>query len=118
MLQQCVNPNQKDWVSKLPAIEFAINSTRSESTGFAPFFLNFGWMPQSMVWTSSLSTEFPALRSFTLQKKLAVMAVHDSILSARVKKTRDANRKQRDTPFKTGELVYLSSHLLRDSLVS
>ena len=26
MLQQCVHPNQKDWVAKLPAIEFAINS--------------------------------------------------------------------------------------------
>ena len=26
MLRQCVHPNQKDWVAKLPAIEFAINS--------------------------------------------------------------------------------------------
>jgi hypothetical protein len=33
MLRQCINPNQKDWVSKLPAIQFAINSARSESTG-------------------------------------------------------------------------------------
>ena len=37
------------------------------------------------------------------------MAAHDSILSARVKQTRDANRKRRDAPFKTGELVYLAS---------
>ena len=41
MLRQCVHPNQKDWVTKLPVIEFAINSTRSASTGYAPFFLNF-----------------------------------------------------------------------------
>jgi hypothetical protein len=40
MLRQCVDAKQKDWVSKLPAIEFAINSARSESTGYAPFFLN------------------------------------------------------------------------------
>jgi hypothetical protein len=51
MLRQCVEPNQKDWVSKLPAIKFAINSARSESTGFAPFFLNSGRMPRSMLWT-------------------------------------------------------------------
>ena len=38
MLRQCVHPNQQDWVSKLPAIEFAINSARSESTGFAHSF--------------------------------------------------------------------------------
>jgi transposase InsO family protein len=42
MLRQCINAKQTDWVAKLPAIEFAINSARSESTGFAPFFLNSG----------------------------------------------------------------------------
>ena len=82
MLRQCVHPNQKDWVAKLPAIEFAINSARSESTGFVPFFLNSGQMPRSMLWESKFSTEFPAVREFALQKKLAIMAAHDSILSA------------------------------------
>ena len=109
MLRQCVHPNQKDWVAKLPAIEFAINSARSESTGFAPFFLNSGRMPRTMLWTSAPSTEFPSVRNFALQKKLAIMAAHDSILSARVKQTRDANRKRRNAPFKNGELVYLST---------
>ncbi|KAJ3553076.1 hypothetical protein NP233_g12731 [Leucocoprinus birnbaumii] len=42
MLRQCISPDQKNWVAKLPAIEFAINSARSEVTGFAPFFLNYG----------------------------------------------------------------------------
>lgn len=109
MLRQCVHPNQKDWVAKLPAIEFAINSARSESTGFAPFFLNSGRMPRTMLWTSAPSTEFPSVRNFALRKKLTIMATHDSILSARVKQTRDANRKRRSTPFKAGELVYLST---------
>ena len=109
MLRQCVHPNQKDWVTKLPAIEFAINSARSESTGFAPFFLNSGRMPRAMLWTSNLTSEFPSVREFALQRKLAIMAAHDSILSARVKQTRDANRKRRPTPFKEGELVYLST---------
>ena len=45
MIRQCIHPNQKDWVTKLPAIEFAVNSARSASTGYAPFFLNFGRMP-------------------------------------------------------------------------
>ncbi|KAI0327499.1 hypothetical protein GY45DRAFT_1230900, partial [Cubamyces sp. BRFM 1775] len=49
MLRQCVAPNQKDWVSKLPAIEFAINLARSDSTGYSPFFLNHGRLPRSMV---------------------------------------------------------------------
>ena len=109
MLRQCVDPSQKDWVAKLPAIEFAINSARSESTGFAPFFLNFGRMPRNMLWTTASVTEFPSVREFAMQKKLAIMAAHDSILSARIKQTRDANRKRRAAPFQKGELVYLST---------
>lgn len=109
MLRQCVHPNQKDWVSKLPAIEFAVNSARSESTGYAPFFLNAGRMPRTMIWNSNSSTEFPSVREFALQKKLAIMSAHDSILSARVKQTRDANRKRRTASFRKGELVYLST---------
>ena len=29
MLRQCIGPNQRDWVSKLPAIEFAIKIGRA-----------------------------------------------------------------------------------------
>jgi hypothetical protein len=79
MLRQCVEPNQKDWVVRLPAIEFAINSTRYESTGFAPFFLNSGRMPQSMLWTCSPTTEFPSVRNFVLQQKLAIMSAHQPV---------------------------------------
>ena len=62
-----------------------------------------------MIWDSNSSTEFPSVREFALQKKLAIMAAHDSIISAWVKQTRDANQKRRAAPFKRGELVYLST---------
>jgi hypothetical protein len=109
MLRQCIQPNQRNWVSKLPAIEFAINSARSESTGFAPFFLNFGRMPSTMIWSAASSNEYPAVREFALQKKLALMSAHDSIIAARIKQTRGANRKRQAAPFQTGDLVYLSA---------
>lgn len=48
MLIQCVGPKQTNWVSKLPAIEFAINSAQSESTGYPPFCLNTGMMRHDM----------------------------------------------------------------------
>jgi hypothetical protein len=109
MLRQCIHPNQKDWVTKLPAIEFAINSARSASTGYAPFFLNFGRMPKAMLWAAAPSSEYPSVREFALQKRMSIIAAHDSILAARVKQTRDANRKRQATPFKVGDLVYLSA---------
>jgi hypothetical protein len=45
MLRQCVDRDQRNWVNRLPAIEFAINSAQSEVTGYAPFFLNYGYVP-------------------------------------------------------------------------
>jgi Integrase zinc binding domain len=109
MLRQCISPNQKDWVSKLPTIQFAINSARSESTGYAPFFLNTGRMPRAMIWNSANSTEYANVREFAQKRKLALMSAHDSIIGARIKQTRDANRKRQTVPFKTGDFVYLST---------
>jgi transposase InsO family protein len=113
MLRQCVRPDQKDWVTKLPAIEFAINSARSESTGYAPFFLNTGRMPRSMIWDSADKTEYPGVRTYAQKMKEAIMTAHDSILAARVKQIRAANRQRRPAPFKEGDLVYLSSKDLK-----
>lgn len=46
VLRSCVSPDQKDWVSKLPLVEFALNSSINSSTGFAPFELTYGYMPR------------------------------------------------------------------------
>ena len=45
ILQTLILPNQTDWVDKLPLMEFAINLNISSLTGFAPFELNYGYMP-------------------------------------------------------------------------
>ena len=37
ILHQCIGNTQKDWVSKLPIIEFAINLAQSETTGYSLF---------------------------------------------------------------------------------
>lgn len=62
-----------------------------------------------MIWDSARSDEYPSVRAFALQKKLALIAAHDSILGARVKQTRNANRKRQLAPFKENDLVYIST---------
>ncbi|CDO74640.1 hypothetical protein BN946_scf184822.g3 [Trametes cinnabarina] len=109
MLRQCIGAGQRDWVSKLPAIEFAINLARSDSTGYAPFFLNTGRMPRPMIWDDPKPNEFPGVRVYAQRVKAAVMAAHDSIIAARVKQIRDANRRRRPVPFAEGDLVYVST---------
>jgi hypothetical protein len=109
MLHQCVHPNQKDWVAKLPAIEFAMNSARSETTGYSPFFLNMGRMPQSLIWNPDRTRDYPGVANFVLQRRLAIISAHDSMIAVHVKQTRSANRKRQPAPFEEGDLVYLST---------
>ena len=107
MIRQCVQPNQKDWVIKLPAIEFAINSARSSTTGFSPFQLNYGRNPSPMIWKGQ--EEFPGVREFAERMKMAIMSAHDSIIAAQVVNTVQANRKRVSVDYKVGDLVYLST---------
>ena len=66
-------------------------------------------MPRSMIWNNPGKEEYPAVRAYAQKVKYAVMAAHDSILGARVKQTRDANRKRHPSPFVKGDLVYVST---------
>nr|GAT47604.1 gag-pol polyprotein [Mycena chlorophos] len=107
MLRSCISPNQKDWVTKLPTIEFALNSARSETTGFSPFYLNTGMTPPPMIWDAK--SEYPGVRVFAQRIKEGILAAHDSIIEARVKQTRQANKHRKTVPFEKDDLVYLST---------
>jgi len=45
ILQAVVSHDQKNWINKIDMVEFAINSSISETTGYSPFKLNYGYMP-------------------------------------------------------------------------
>jgi hypothetical protein len=109
MLRACIAPNQRNWVPRLPAIEFAINIASSESTKHSPFETNTGRTPRAMVWDDPSESEFPGVRAYLQKIKRTIMEAHDSIINARVKQTVDANKKRRPSPFLNGDLVYLST---------
>ncbi|KAJ3002426.1 hypothetical protein NUW54_g5855 [Trametes sanguinea] len=107
MLRQCVWPDQKDWATRLPAVELAMNMARSETTGFSPFYLNYGQMPRSLVWPSEC--EYPGVQAFAQRVKEAIMAAHDAIIAARMSQVAQANKRRRAAAFRVGDLVYLST---------
>ncbi len=109
MIRNCVSLDQKDWVARLPGIEYAINMARSDSTGYSPFFLNTGRTPSSMLWDSPTDKNYPRVKNFALRVKTAIMSAHDSILASHVKQTRDANKHRREAPFAQDDLVYVST---------
>src|ERR1700692_3518448 len=46
ILCSVVSPDQNDWVPRIPLMEFALNSSINNSSGFSPFELCYGYMPR------------------------------------------------------------------------
>lgn len=87
-----IRADQHDWLVKVPIVEFAINSSVNESTGFARFELNYGFVP-SMMFKIPDSEEIPAgVRVFGVQAMQNMFDAHDAIIAARVFQTYHANK--------------------------
>jgi hypothetical protein len=105
-----VRHNQKDWIDRVDLTEFAINASISETTKYAPFELNGGYMP-SMIKEIRADEVIPqGIKSFAAQALLNLVDAHDAIIETRVFQTCNANRHCREeTTISRGDLVYLST---------
>jgi len=113
ILRIMVEPNQTDWVDKIPLAEFAINSNISSSTGFAPFELNYGYMPTLIGGITPMEKAKPGVKRFVTQALSNLEMAHDAILESRVTQTYQANRRRRpEMPFAVGDKAYLSTENL------
>jgi hypothetical protein len=90
-------------------VEFALNSSANKSTGFAPFELVYGYLPQMTV--SLPSSELPGVKTFAQRALDNIQAAHDAIIKSRVEQAVQANRHRRpDSPkLKKGDYAYLST---------
>ena len=120
VLRSVVSADQKDWVAKLPMTEFALNSAKSSSTGFAPFDLN-GATPR-ISFTLDNVDGAPGVAAFAQQVQNNLLMAHDAILENRVYQTDYANQRRRSehpgkegetTQYRVGSLVYLSTKNLK-----
>jgi len=114
MLRAVVNPDQSDWVEKLPMVEFAVNSSMNKSTGYAPFDLTFGYVPTLRGLLDEVpSTMKPGVQEFANRARQNLMNAHDSIIAARVRQTFHANKRRREEPlYSPGDRVWLSTENL------
>jgi hypothetical protein len=91
-------------------MEFTINTSISESTGFAPFELSGVYMPMMIRQLPELNTAPPGVRTFTQQVLQNVAAAHEAIIASHVFQQHYANAHRRQEPtIKQGDLVYLST---------
>jgi hypothetical protein len=124
ILRSSVKPNQTDWVEKIPLVEFALNSSISGSSTFAPFELNYGYMLSMIRLATHMPGKVPGVKSFVDQAADNLLAAHDAIIASRVRQTHHANKKRRtenpdidnndsEFQFKVNDLVYLSTENLK-----
>ncbi|ESK82626.1 reverse transcriptase-rnase h-integrase [Moniliophthora roreri MCA 2997] len=108
ILRATIQPNQRNWLNKLPIVEFAINSSISETTGFSPFELNYGYLPTMMWEVHYVKKVPPGVHAFAIQAMQNLYDAHNSIIEAQVSQTHYSNKKRRPDPeIKEGSKVYL-----------
>ena len=100
----------EDWVDKLHFLEFALNNSKSVSTGFSPFFLAFGFHPRVFM------EEYSILDNSSVEKNLLEMingnlrAAQDAISMAQENQMTQYNKKRSKSPtYACGDVVYLNS---------
>jgi hypothetical protein len=108
ILHAIVKPDQTDWADKLPMAEFTINSSHNKSTGFAPFEVNYGYLPTLLdIIPDDVKPGIHAYRDKACEH---LRQAHDSIIASWVFQTHYANWLHREEPnLKVGDKVWLST---------
>jgi len=109
ILRSTVSPDQKDWLPRIPLVEFALNSSINSSSGFAPFELNYGYMPRMTPFPSD-DIKYRGVKEFAQRARANIKMAHDAIIEAHVSATYQANRHRAEEKlFQIGDMAYLST---------
>ena len=107
--------NPKDWEKTLPTVELVINSLPNQSTGFSPFYLNYGYEPvtpiQLLKGDEEVKTE--SISSFVRRVKSDWELARENLKKSIDLQAKYYNKKHRDIEFNEGDLVLLSTRNLR-----
>lgn len=111
-----VNDRHNNWDQCLSAAEFAFNNAVNASTGFTPFFLNYGYHPRtptSLISPTCPTSPVPSTTTFHSQLRANLEAAKQSLEKARARQAYYADQHRLPHQFKVGDKVLLSTENLR-----
>src|ERR1700677_1298572 len=86
-----------------------LNSSINSSSGFAPFELNYGYMPRIPPFPSD-DIKYRGVKEFAQRARANIKMAHDAIIEAHVSATYQANRHRAEEKlFQIGDMAYLST---------
>jgi hypothetical protein len=119
MLRMYVSPDMLNWDQLLAPAEFAYNNARSESTGFTPFYLNYGRdprVPAALIKRQRGDTgAIPSIENFVASMDGLLAEAKRALLAAQHRQKFYSNPKnaQQEPAFAVGDSVLLSTTNIR-----
>jgi len=116
MIRSYVNFKQDDWDTHLSTLELAVNNTKHGSTGFSPFYLNYGKeirlpLDDALGDLRVCNNPTAADRIRSLAESLEQAKIN--ISKAQLKQGHYVDRHRREVLFKVGDRVLLSTEHLK-----
>ncbi len=99
MIRAYVNNRQDDWDSHLPALELATNNSKQVSSGYSPFYLNYGFHP-NLPASINVDSHNPTAKDFIDQLKDDLETAKKNLIEAQSRQAKYANQSRRKWHFK------------------
>jgi hypothetical protein len=91
-------------------VEFALNSAISSSSSFAPFELNYGYIPTINPGFKPEPSDVPGMKHFVECVLWNLVDAHDAIIESRICQTHHANcHCHEDDSFAVSDLIFMST---------
>ena len=116
MLRSVINFRQDDWDQHLSSAEMAINNAKQASTGFSPFYLNYGQeasMPLDRALAGLLPPNNPDASERIRRLKDSLNLARSNIEKAQTRQSKYADQHRRDVKLVVGDQVLLSTKHLK-----
>ena len=115
-LRAMISVDDDDFESRLPAIEFALNSSVSATTKMSPFMTNYGFNPDTplTMWMKADSAgKVEEATTFVTRMKGIWAEAQDNVRLAQLSMAHQANKSRTDLRFAVGDKVMVAAtHLM------
>ncbi|GBG83447.1 hypothetical protein CBR_g37159 [Chara braunii] len=113
MLRTLIRPDQKDWVDRLPGIEYAYNTSVHPAIGVTPFELHHGGEKArifaDLLLPQAADIDVPCSPSSVRKYRDLLIKARANMQKAQIRMQQQANRRRLPCPFHEGDLVWVLS---------